>query len=192
LQPALTFSHLHKEQSTLQYIMQLSPGPATEDDDRYPMRVLCYILGDDSGSRLFWELLDTGLAESAAIGSCEYLGSGAVMSYLCCSPDRAQDNLQRMQQIQRSAREGVTEKEFNLAKQKIAAQILMASERTETRMFSIGGQWLNGQDIKTPAEIAECYRNVTLDQVNEVARRYPLDQNCTVSIGPNSALIRPE
>ncbi|MEZ6094734.1 MAG: hypothetical protein R3C03_10945 [Pirellulaceae bacterium] len=141
---------------------------------------------------MFWELLDSGRAESAAIGSCEYLGSGAVMSFFCCHPEEAQDNLERLTRIQRSALEGVTEKEFRLAQQKIAAQILLASERTESRMFSVGVQWLNGFEYKTPREIADCYQRVTLEEVNAVAHKYPLDANCTLSVGPNPKLVRPK
>ncbi|MFO0033646.1 MAG: hypothetical protein ACK55S_00380, partial [Planctomycetota bacterium] len=68
------------------------------------------------------------------------------------------------------------------------AQILQASERTEARMFSVGGQWLNNQSFKTPAEIANQYRCVTLDQVNAVAKKYPLGNCRTLSIGPRTDL----
>ncbi len=189
--PTFGFQTLHKENSHLQYIMQLSPGPSTEDNDRFAMRVLTSVLGDDGGSRLFWELLDPGLAESAAIGNCEFLGTGTVMSYFSCPPELAQENLQRLQKIQLSALQGVSQKEVDLAKQKIASQILLASERTESRMFSVGMQWINGLPYKTPAEIAADYKAVTLEQCNAVAHRYPLDQNCTVSVGPNQNINRP-
>jgi hypothetical protein len=86
------------------------------------------------------------------------------MSYFCCEPKLAQENLELLNSILAEALAGVTAKELELAKQKIVAQILLASERTEARMFSVGGQWLNNQSFKTPAEIANQYRCVTLDQ----------------------------
>jgi predicted Zn-dependent peptidase len=181
--PRFGFSSLVKENSTQQYLMQLAPGPCSTDDDRFAMRILSTILGDDSGSRLFWELLDSGLAESAGIGSCEFLGTGMVMSYICCDPDLAQENLERLHRVQMSALEGISEKELALAKQKIIAHILLASERTEPRMFNLGGQWLAGQVYKTPAEIADLYRQVTLAEVQAVAEKYPLTRNCTLSVG---------
>ncbi len=140
--------------------------------------------GDDGGSRLYWDLVDSGRAESAGIGSFEYLGTGLVMSYICCAPDLAQDNLARLTDLQLQAQRGVTAKELHLAKQKIVSQILLASERTEARMFSVGGQWLNYQHHKSPAEIADCYSRVTLDQVNAVAEKYALYRTFTLSIGP--------
>lgn len=185
------FSHLHKPNSTLQYVLQLFPGPATEDEDRFAMRLLATILGDDGGSRIYWKMIDTGLAESAGIGSYEYLGAGLAMSYFCCEPSTAQENLQLLAEIQEQALEGVTAKELELAKQKIVSHILLASERTEARMFSVGGQWLNQQGFKSPAEIAQQYGRITLEEVNAVAKKYRLLAGRTLSIGPRSDLRMP-
>lgn len=186
--PHSGFATLHKPSSTLQYVLQLTAGPATEDEDRFAMRILATILGDDGGSRVFWKMLDSGLAESAGMVSNEYLGSGLVMSYFCCEPSTAQDNLQLLTEIQEEALAGVSAKELELAKQKIVSHILLASERTEARMFSVGGQWLNDQAFKTPAEIADQYSRITLDEVNAVARKYPLTGGRTLSIGPRTDL----
>jgi predicted Zn-dependent peptidase len=186
--PHSGFSTLHKPSSTLQYVLQLTAGPATEDEDRFAMRILGTILGDDSGSRLFWKMLDSGLAESAAVISNEYMGSGLVMSYFCCEPSKAQENLHLLTEIQQEALAGVSARELELAKQKIVSHILLASERTEARMFSVGGQWLNEQAFKTPAEIADQYSRITLDEVNAVARKYPLTGGRTISIGPRTDL----
>ena len=68
---------IHKPLAVQQYIVQpFSPGPSATDADRYAARLLTTIIGDDSGSRLFWELVDTGKAESASIGTQEYQGAG--------------------------------------------------------------------------------------------------------------------
>jgi predicted Zn-dependent peptidase len=186
--PSFGFSSLVKENSSQQYILQVAPGPSASDDDRYAMRLLSTILGDDSGSRLYWDLLDSGLAESAGIGSCEFLGAGLVMSYLCCDPELAQENMERLHRIQASALQGISSRELELAKQKIVSHILLASERTEPRMFNLGGQWLSGQDYKAPAEIVEIYRQITLEEVQAVAEKYPLTRNCTLSVGARGDL----
>ncbi len=179
---------IHRENSAQQYILQLARGPASDDPRRFASRVAMSILGDDGGSRMYWEFLDSGLAESAGVGPCEYLGSGAVMSYVCCSPDSAADNFERLTRLQKEIQSGATERELEMAKRKIASQIVLGSEATEARMFSIGSQWLNGFDHKTPEEIAALYETVTLDEVNQVLTEFPLDVNTTVSIGPNTSL----
>ncbi len=183
------FQCLHKHASHQQYILQLSPGPSAESMDRYAFRVATAILGDDSGSRLYWEFLDSGIAESAGAGAYEYLNNGLMMTYLCCSPDAAQDNLRRLKQVQdRFYEKGVTQKELDMAKRKIASHIILSSERTEHRMFSVGAQWLVGQPFKTVSEIAGIYDAITLEEVNEVIRRYPHKNNMTLVIGPRTDL----
>ena len=137
---------------------------------------------------MYWEFLDSGRAESAGVGPCEYLGSGAVMTYICCSPDAAKDNYQRLTKLQKEIQSGATQRELDMAKRKIASQIVLGSEATEARMFSIGSQWLTGLDYKTPEEIATFYENVTLDEVNAALIEFPLNVNTTVSIGPDKSL----
>lgn len=183
------FVTLHKPTAHQQYILQMAPGPTNEEEIRYATGVMAAIIGDDSGSRLYWEFLDSGLAESAGMASYDYQGSGAIMTYICCSPDEAQSNLERLAKLQKSIREeGITQKELDLAKRKIASHIVLGSERTNSRMFSVGSQWLSEQPFKTVAEIAEIYESLTLAQVNEALAAYPLDTNMTVTVGPNGGL----
>ncbi len=119
------------------------------------------------------------------MGSYEYQGCGAIMTFICCTPEQAQSNIQKLAELQRRVRaEGINQKELDLAKRKIASHIVLASERTSSRMFSVGSQWLNEQDYKTVGEIAQIYESLTLAQVNEALAAYPLDKNMTVAVGP--------
>lgn len=184
------FKTIHKPNSHQQYILQLSPGAAIESEDRFAARVATTIIGDDAGSRFYWEFLDSGLAESAGVGANEYQGGGSVMAVVCCDPEMAQDNLGRMKNVLHQAvDQGVTEKELTMAKKKIASHILLASERTETRMFSVGTQWLNRQEFRTPKQIADVYQNVTLQQVNDALKKYPMQDPMTVVVGPRDDLV---
>ena len=179
------FVTMHKPNSHQQYILQMAPGPSSDDEIRYATSVMSAIIGDDGGSRLYWEFLDSGLAESAGMGSYEYQGCGAIMTFICCTPEQAQSNIQKLAELQRRVRaEGINQKELDLAKRKIASHIVLASERTSSRMFSVGSQWLNEQDYKTVGEIAQIYESLTLAQVNEALAAYPLDKNMTVAVGP--------
>ena len=92
--PHLSFDVLSKEIATQQYVIELAPGPAAEDADRYAAKLLATILGDDTGSRLYWELVDPGLAEQVTLSHCEYLGAGLMITYMSCEPHCVTDNLQ--------------------------------------------------------------------------------------------------
>lgn len=65
--------------------MQMGIAPHGTDPLRYAAELLSVVVGDDNGSRLFWELVDPGYAESADLGYSEYDGDGAWMSYLSCA-----------------------------------------------------------------------------------------------------------
>ena len=58
---------IERESTHQHYEVQMWPGLSRNDPRRYALRMLCTILADDTGSRLFWELIDTGRAETAAI-----------------------------------------------------------------------------------------------------------------------------
>lgn len=176
---------LHKPDSVQEYVLQIASGPGADDPDRYAVRILTTIVGDDSGSRMFWEFLDTGLAESAATGNHEYLNAGTIMTYLCCAPEQTANNLERLRRLQESIRSRpVTAQELALAKSKISSHILLSGERTESRLFSVGNQWLRGHPYRSPREIARRYEEVTLDDVIAVADKYPLDTSVTLCVGP--------
>jgi predicted Zn-dependent peptidase len=186
------FETLHKPQSHQQYLLQLAPGPANDDPRRFALRAAVTILGDEGGSRLFWRLLDPGLVESAGTGSYEFHQNGIIMSYIACAPVDAQANLNILYDLQREfSQSGVSQRELDLAKQKIISHILLASERTETRLFSVGSHWLNAQPFRTAAEIAEIYEGLTLDEVNQAIQDFPLTQNMTLSVGPTTSIVPP-
>ncbi len=178
--------------ATQQYVILTSDGPATDDPDRYAGRLLATILGDDSGSRLFWELVDTGLAECAAMGPHEYQGTGLILSYLCCEPEHAMGNLQLLHDVLREAEVGgVTEQELEQAQNKICAQIVLSSERSASRLFSVGGGWLSRGEYRTVADAMAAYRAVRLEDIRRVLERFPLTRYTCCAVGPLGELAPP-
>ena len=78
--------------------------PGRRRRDRYAAKLLATVLGDDSGSRLFWELVDPGLAEHASLSHGEHQGAGMLMTYMTCDPEHAAGNLQRIVEVYRRSR----------------------------------------------------------------------------------------
>ena len=187
------FTVLHKPMAVQEYVVQIAGAPAAEDEDRYAARVLSTILGDDKGSRLFWELIDTGLAEYATIGTHEFQRTGVYMTYLACTPEEAAANLQRIADILRDAEtSGVTQEELDQAQNKICAQIVLSAERPANRLFSVGNAWVQRRQYKTIREAVAAYRAVTLDDLLAVLKKYPLSVNTTVAIGPLTDVAAPK
>src|SRR5262245_50602817 len=191
--PRSDFRVLHKPLAVQQYVVQLAAAPGATDEDRYAARLLTTIIGDDSGSRLFWELVDTGQAESASIGVQEFQGAGVFLTWLSCLPDLAAENLQRVSDIVRTTEaDGITEQELEQAKNKICAHIVLQSERPTNRMFAVGNAWIQRRQYKTVREAVDAYRAVTLDDIHRVLKRYPLSHPATIAVGPLTELAAPK
>src|SRR5262249_5503939 len=60
-----------------EHVLLIAPGPPAKSPLRYAADTLALILGDDTGSRLHWALVDPGLADSADCSFHEYDGAGA-------------------------------------------------------------------------------------------------------------------
>jgi len=192
-QPQSGFEISTKDSSAQQYILQLANGPVADSDERYANRVLSAIVGDDSGSRLFWEFIDTGRAEYAGMGAYEYYGAGVVMSVLCCDPELAQENLQRLFDLQHSVCvDGIKEAELELAKRKIGSHIVLQSERPENRMFVLGANWLQREVYQTTRDVVEGYQAVTMERIEQVISQFPLTTNYTLAVGPLTQLEPPK
>lgn len=171
--------------STQQYILQLADAPAAEDDRRFAAKLLATMFGDDSGSRLYWELVDPGLVESASLGHYEYQGAGMYFSWLSCSPEEAAENFDRMSNLQDIAQaQGFTDQELHQAKSKVKARVVLGSERPRNRLFNVGGNWLQRREYRSVAEDLKAVDAVTLDEVWKVLNEFPLTRRTTVTIGP--------
>jgi predicted Zn-dependent peptidase len=155
------------------YLVRLGPAPRGNDADRYAARLLASILGDDSGSRLFWDLIDTGRAESCSVWTQEFMDVGALFTMLVCHPDDLVSNRRLVDEaVARILRDSVTQDELAQATNKATAGCIMANERPSNRMFGVGSGWqLRGEysDLDT---VLERYRRVTVDDIGRVAQSY--------------------
>ena len=180
---------VRQPQAAQEYVVELADGPAQDDPDRYAARVLATIVGDDSGSRFFWELVDTGRAETASMAPYEFEGLGIFLTYLCCDPEHVETNLQTIRRIEREVEaEGVTEEERERAVRKITSQIALAGEIPLNRLFAVGHRWLRQREYLSVSESVDRYRHVTLDDIARVLERFPISRCSTVAVGPREAL----
>ena len=179
------FHSVVRESSSQQYVLQLADAPPSESVDRFAAKLLATMIGDDSGSRLYWELVDPGLVESASVGHYEYQGAGMFFSWLSSAPEEAQSIFDRFLAVQQEAQEkGFTAEELSQAKSKVKARVVLGSERPRNRLFNVGGNWMQRREYRSVADDLASVDAVTLDEVHRVLAEYPLTTNTTVTIGP--------
>ena len=178
-----------RDQSQHEHVMQMAPAPSAENDLRVPAELLSVIVGDDSGSRLYWDLVDPGHAESAELGYHDYQGSGAWMTYLSCDPESTEENLACIRRIYDTInRDGVTEVELEQAKNKVASRVVLRGERPMGRLSSLGGNWVYRQEYRTVADDLQLLKSVTTANIRRLLQAYPLGQTTTTAVGPLATL----
>ncbi len=179
------FRVIRKPAATQQYVMQLAAGPAAADPDRYAAKLLATVVGDDTGSRLYWEMVDPGLAEQATLGHNEYEGAGQFVTYVSCNPEQAAENLKRVDSIYRRVQtDGITAAELTQAKNKVMSRVVLSGERARGRLFAVGTDWIQRREYRSVGDDLKAVAALTLDDVAAVLRKYPLVPCTTVTIGP--------
>jgi len=184
------FHLIHKDTAAQQYVMQMFNGVGGDESnrERYAAFLLTHIIGDEVGSRLYWELLDPGLADSCGFSMVEYADAGVYMMSLSCAPEMVHENMQRIEAIYANIQShGVTEEELARNRTKVLSRSVLANEIPGNRLFSFGNEWLQDRKYYTIHEELDFVRSVTLDDINEVLAKYPLKNPYTITVGPMEA-----
>ncbi len=168
-----------------QHVMRLAPAPPADHALRYAADLLGVIIGDQSGSRLYWELVDPGHAESADLAYNDYDGTGTWLTYLGCPPDAVSDNLARIASVYEAVNaEGVTAEELEQAQNRIASSIVLRSERPMGRLGSLGSNWIYLDQYRSVQDDLDTVRSITVDDIAALLAEYPLAAVSTSAVGP--------
>ncbi len=135
-----------------------------------PLRLLSSVIADESGSRLFWELIDTGLAETAALWPQFFQECGCIVGYLCCAPEDTEENVEIIERVfQEVIDHGVTDRELDLARNKMVSSLILSDERPSNRLFALGQSWLARKRYDPLDAILARYAAVTPADLREMA-----------------------
>lgn len=174
------------EKVTRHYVVAFSPAPSSQDPDRYPASVLAYALGDSDGSQLYWQLVDPGLADEAEISHHAMDGTGVMLTYASCHPDRAAEVEAKLFHTIDHAAETLTEAEIIRARNKIATGLTLQNERPLGRMLVNGSNWLYLHRHESLEEQLDQLNRVTLDDVRQLLEKYPTTIRAITHLTPKS------
>jgi predicted Zn-dependent peptidase len=168
-----------------EHVMFMSGGPPADSPLRYAADTLALAVGDDSGSRLYWELVDPGLAESADCSYYENDGSGCASASYSCEPEEVSGNLAIVQKVLAEVqKDAITEDELQQAKSKIASRVVRGSERPMGRMQAIATSWSYTGEYRDVDKELENFDAVTLADIRAYLDRYPIDKATVIAFGP--------
>lgn len=188
--PEASVRGLLRPSSQQQHCMMMSPAPDGVDPLRFAAEILAVIVGDDTGSRMYWDLVGPGLVDSAEMNYNEYDGCGAWFTYFNGAPEETESNLSRIQKILESVNlDGVAAEELEQARNKVCSRIVLRGERPMGRLGSLGNNWLYRKEYRSLADDIAAIKSVTLDQIRELLAKYPLGTLTTITIGPREELL---
>ncbi|MHC4993691.1 MAG: M16 family metallopeptidase [Planctomycetota bacterium] len=165
------------------YLVGMCPGPTSQDDERYAAAILAQILGDSDGSRLYWKLIEPGLADEAELSHHPHDRVGAFMYYASCDPSRADEVQAGMTEVLDTASQDLNEGEIERAVSKIAMSLTLQNERPAGRMMGLGAQWTYQGEYTPLDEILRKVEAVDLGALQDLLSRWTLSPRTVVRLG---------
>jgi len=171
-----------------EHICLMSAGMSAQDESRFAAALLAAVVGDDVGSRFFWELVDKALAEAAAMQFAAMDGTGAFCSYIRCGSENVSQVMDIVRGVFKSvAADGVSEDELRTAKNKILSALVIKNELSMGRLVDLGFNWAYLEQYRTIEDDIEAIKAVTVEDVRAVIERYNPGEFTQFSIGPGQS-----
>lgn len=178
--------HFKKKNLNQAYLLLASPGPSAKEDERVPLAILSAILGDGSGSKMYWELVHTGVAEYAVAEMDERDDSGVVLGFASCEVKNLAEVQGAMEKILAKPLD-FSDEELERVKKKLLSRVVLGGETPSSRLFALGHGWTT-RDIPEPlSDVVEQIRGVTRDTIQAALQKYPLKSWSVYSMIPEGS-----
>jgi predicted Zn-dependent peptidase len=184
-QPQPRRRHIVDAKLKRHYIALMCPGPSAQDKQRHACQVLADVIGDHEGSRLYWALVEPGLADEADFSFYPLDRTGSFFAYASCDParrDQVEDVL--LAEIKKVIQDGVTEAEVLRSKNKIETAAVLHGELPLGRMRSICARWTYTHEYRRLEEELGELEAVSGADIQEVLRQYPCSPVTITTLGP--------
>lgn len=163
-----------KEDLHQAHIAMFFPGPSVQDDERYPCAVLSTIIGDVTGSRLYFELVESGLAETATMETDERDDTGCLTAYAVTKPGSAANVVSRIRECMNTCLK-FTDDDLQRAKRKLCVRMVQSGEAPLGRLIAMGSDYLALSKIISLRENLERIQAVTRMDIESALDRFPLN-----------------
>ncbi len=167
------------------HVAYYAPGLPLTDPRRYAAGVLGVVLGDSGGSRLYWELVDKGLADNAGLGHEANEDQGVFSGYVSVAPERAEEVIDRYRAVLRRAQDELpTAAEWRRAQRKLATGLTLRAETPLGRLTSLGATFQSLGIYQSVAEVVDRVMNAQLATAIEILEARPFDSDYVYTLGP--------
>ncbi|MBU1260747.1 MAG: insulinase family protein [Planctomycetes bacterium] len=177
--------HQKRKNLNCLHIGLMNPTVSYQDERAYAATLLAKIIGDSTGSRFFWELVDTAIAETASM-HCEAMdGVGVFYSSIRADRKNGSKVMQIVEKIFKSLqKEKISADELQKAKNKVLSAITIKNEIPMGRLLELGVNWVYLGQYRPIEDEIQRVKNVTLADIQNLIEQFPLANFTQFSIGP--------
>jgi predicted Zn-dependent peptidase len=168
-----------------EHICLIHTGVSAQDPRRFAASLLSLIIGDDYGSRYYWDLVDKALVEEASMHFGPMDGAGMFYNYFCCSADNGQRVMDIANGIfQDLSRNGITEEELVKAKNKVLSALVLKNEVPMGRLVDLGFHWMYLGEYRSIEQDVEAVKALKVSEVDSLIRDVDLNSYTQYILGP--------
>jgi len=168
-----------------EHLCLMHTGVAAQDPRRFAASLLSMIIGDDFGSRFYWDLVDKALTEEASMQFGPMDGTGMFYCYFRCGTSNAGKVMDIVQGIFRDlAANGVREDEVSKAQNKVLSALVLKNELPMGRLLDLGFNCMYLGEYRSIEQDVEAIKGVQVEDVNRLIREIDLNSFTQYSLGP--------
>lgn len=148
-------------------------GIPIQHEDLYPLQVCMFILGTGTSSMLNQRIREQlGLVYSIDSWLTRYLGGGYISVSMSLGSKSEEKALKETLGIIRSFSSVVTERQVEIAKEKLISSLIMSREQPQSKLSAMGYSLLFTGEFADDDEIIRRIKAVSLEKVKVVAEKY--------------------
>ena len=164
-------------------------GPERRSPERFSLAVLNHALGGGLSSRLFQEVRESrGLCYSICSDRVAYEDAGTLAVSVGTAPENVPEVLELItRELDDLSQQGVSERELEVAKGHLRADLLLSLEDSGSRMARIGASLLLHGEVLTVAQLLSKIEAVTLAEVRAASEAVLSTPRVMAVVGPFDA-----
>lgn len=157
-----------------------------EHPDKYPLEVLAAILGGGMSSRLFHEVREKrGLGYYVGTSADTYHDAGSIVTTAGVDPKKIKEAIKIILEEHKkvsSEKLAVSSHELDKAKEYMKGHMVLGLENSKSVAYYYACQELLEKKIDNPSEIMKKIDAVTIEQIENVAKKYFVEGGLNVAI----------
>jgi predicted Zn-dependent peptidase len=155
------------------HVLFMTDGASAQDPERFSLGLLSTMLGDSSGSKLYWALIDSGLADGAGADTEERDGTGAFSAYASTEPDKLEKVASVVQEILSKPLDFSPE-DLERARTKVITRMVQSNELPMGQLMALGLEWNARREVETLQESIDQYKKVSRSSIEAALEKFPL------------------